>query len=258
MQTKVIESSLLFGSYRCIVEDVDNSEKLMLAKVRILGDWNGVNVVNLPWAEYMLPVGARPNDGEFRPARKGDLVWCEFDRGDSRYPIIKGACFFAPDGVPNLPHESFAGADSFSHKRTAAQPKPSAARYHRDMVSTQFNFMIERTETGALRATHKGTGTAIEITSDGQLVLHAEHDSFESTTKNKLLEAELKISVIGKQQIHIDSKEANVKVTAATECTVNAPKIALNGGSPIVTTAHICHFTGTPHGDGSSTCKAGK
>jgi hypothetical protein len=258
MQTKVIGSSLLFGAYRCIVEDVEHPEKLLLAKVRVVGEWEGVNVVDLPWAEYMLPVGARPNDGDFRPARKGDLVWCEFDRGDSRYPIIKGSCFFAPKGVPNAPHESFSGSESFEHKRTASQPKPEAARYHRDRVSTQFNFLIERTEAGALRATHKGTGTAIEITKDGQLVLHAENDSFESTSHNKLLEAELKISVIGKKQIHIDSKEANVKITAATECTVNAPKVALNNGSPIVTTAHICHFTGSPHGDGSSTCTAGK
>lgn len=253
-----IENSLRFGAYRCVVEDVAHPDGLMLARVRILGEWEGVNVVDLPWAEYMLPVGARPNDGDFNPAQKGDLVWCEFDRGDSRYPIIKGSCFYAPAGVPNLPHESFAGSASYQHKRTAAQPKPDAAKYHRGRVSTQFNFMIERTESGALRATHKPTGTAVEITKDGQLVLHCENDSFESTSKNKLLEAELQITVLGKKQILIESKEANVKVNAATECTVNAPKIKLNGGAPIVTTAHICAYTGTPHSDGSSTCSAGK
>jgi hypothetical protein len=257
MQTN-ISNSLLFGAYRCVVEDIAHPDGLMLARVRILGEWDNVNLVNLPWAEYMLPVGARPNDGEFRPAQKGDYVWCEFDRGDSRYPIIKGSCFYAPNGVPNLPHESFAGGQSFTHKRTAAQPVPDSAKYHRDMVSTQFNFMIERTATGALRATHKPTGTAIEITKDGQMVLHSENDSFESTTHNKLLEADLQITVIGKKQISITSVEANVKVNAATECTIDAPKIKFNGGSPIVTTAHICHFTGTPHGDGSSTCTAGK
>lgn len=253
-----IENSLKFGAYRCIVEDVNHPDGLMLARVRVIGEWEGVNVVDLPWAEYMLPIGARPNDGDFNPAQKGDLVWCEFDRGDSRFPIIKGSCFFAPNGTPNLPHEAFAGSESYQHKRTAAQPKPDAAVYHKDRVSTQFKFMIERTATGALRATHKPTGTAVEITKDGQLVLHAENDSFESTSKNKLLEANLQITVIGKKQISITSAEANVKVNAATECTVDAPKIKLNGGAPIVTTAHICSYTGNPHSDGSSTCTAGK
>lgn len=253
-----IENSLKFGAYRCVIEDVEHPEGLMLARVRIIGEWEGVNVVDLPWAEYMLPNGARPNDGDFSPAQKGDLVWCEFDRGDSRFPIIKGSCFFAPNGVPNLPHESFAGPESYQHKRTDAQPKPAAATYHKDRVSTQFNVLMQRTANGAVRVTHKPTGTAVEITESGQFVLHVEDDSFESTSKNKLLEAELNISVIGKRQILIHSKEANVKVNAATECTVDAPKIKLNGGAPIVTTAHICAYTGNPHLDGSSTCSAGK
>lgn len=41
-------------------------------------------------------------------------------------------------------------------------------------------------------------------------------------------------------------------------CKVNAAMIHHNDGSPVVTTAHICHFTGNPHGDGSSTVTAGK
>ena len=235
-------STLLFGSYRCIVEDVEHPDKLMLAKVRILGEWEGVNVADLPWAEYKLSVGARANDGDFKPVQKGDLVWCEFDRGDSRYPIITGSCFYAPDGVPNLPHESFNGDKAYQHKRTDKQPKPPAAQYHKDRVSTQFNFLVEQTAAGALRATHKPTGTAIEITQDGQIVLHAENDSFESTTHNKLLEADLEVKVIGKKQISITSEEANVKVNAATECTVDAPKVALNGGSPIVTNRSYLSF----------------
>lgn len=257
MQTD-FSNSLMFGMYRCEVVSVNDPEKLMRAKIRIIGEWDGVNDVNLPWAEYMLPVGSRNNDGDFKPVVKGDLVWCNFDRGDSRYPIIVGSCFLAPNGTPNLPHESFAGGESYQHKRTAAQPIPDASGYHRDWVSTQNSVMVERALSGAYRVTHKPTGTAVEITKDGQFVLHVENDSFESTSHNKLLEAELKISVIGKKQILIHSKEANVKVTAATECTVDAPKIKLNGGAPIVTTAHICAYTGKTHSDGSSTCTAGK
>ncbi|SHO57762.1 phage baseplate assembly protein V [Vibrio quintilis] len=51
---------------------------------------------------------------------------------------------------------------------------------------------------------------------------------------------------------------ADAKVSAQGNVNVSASKIALNGGSPCVTTAHICHFTGKPHGDGSRTVTAGK
>ncbi|HDS1207859.1 TPA: hypothetical protein QDZ84_002886 [Shewanella algae] len=250
-------SNLLLGKHRCVVEDVSDPEELMRCRIRVMGLWDSLLVEQLPWAEYALPVGARPNDGDFKPCQVGDLVWCEFDRGDSRYPIITGSCFFAPGGTPNLPAESFAGDQSYKHKRTGAQPKPEPAKYHKDRVSTQFNFLIEQTASGAYRVTHKGTGTAVEITKDGQLVLHAEEDSFSSTEKNLLVEAMLQIKVIGRKQIWIRSDEANVKVEAATQCTVDAPKIHLNGGSGIVTTAHKCHYTGLNHGDGSSTCTAG-
>ena len=50
----------------------------------------------------------------------------------------------------------------------------------------------------------------------------------------------------------------DLAATAGGTATVDAPGIELNGGAPCVTTGHICHFTGNPHGDGSSTVKAGK
>jgi phage baseplate assembly protein V len=56
----------------------------------------------------------------------------------------------------------------------------------------------------------------------------------------------------------IVNAEGQVNVTAGDKATIDAPAIHHNGGSPVVTTAHICHFTGNPHGDGSSTVTAGK
>lgn len=49
-----------------------------------------------------------------------------------------------------------------------------------------------------------------------------------------------------------------VHVKAAGKVTVNAESIHHNQGNPVVTTGHICHFTGNPHGDGSSTVTAGE
>lgn len=55
----------------------------------------------------------------------------------------------------------------------------------------------------------------------------------------------------------IDVK-GEVNVTATGNANVDAKNIHLNQGSPVVTTAHICHYTGNPHGDGSTTVTAGK
>lgn len=52
--------------------------------------------------------------------------------------------------------------------------------------------------------------------------------------------------------------QQQVQVHSEAQVTVDAKAIALNGGAPCVTTGHICHFTGKPHGDGSSTVTAGQ
>lgn len=49
-----------------------------------------------------------------------------------------------------------------------------------------------------------------------------------------------------------------VHIKAADVVTVDAKSIHHNQGNPVVTTGHICHFTGNPHGDGSTTVTAGK
>lgn len=251
-------SNKKFGMHRAIVENVDHPQKLLLVQIRLLSEWDNIPVDNLPWAEFIYSVGSRENDGSYKSVSVGDLVWVEFDNGDTRYPIIKGSCYYAPNGEPYLPQESFAGPQSFKHKRTALQPVPKPSEYGKNWISTQFGVLVERTSDGAIRATHKESGSAIEITNLGEIVIHAENNLFESTSENKLVEAELKITVLGKQQIHIDSAEANVKITAASNCTIDAPMIALNGGMGVVTGECICQFTGSPHSDTSATVTAGK
>lgn len=52
--------------------------------------------------------------------------------------------------------------------------------------------------------------------------------------------------------------QANLAIKCDGNVTIDAQNIAQNGGTGVVTTSHICHFTGCPHGDGSLTVKAGK
>lgn len=69
----------------------------------------------------------------------------------------------------------------------------------------------------------------------------------------KVLEDQL-TEVLGKMTMSI-TKDLSITAKNITE---DADTIKLNGGAAVVTCAHICHFTGAPHGDGSSTVSAGK
>lgn len=50
----------------------------------------------------------------------------------------------------------------------------------------------------------------------------------------------------------------DMNASVSGTATVDARSIHHNQGTGVVTTQHICHFTGNPHGDGSSTVTAGK
>jgi phage baseplate assembly protein V len=65
----------------------------------------------------------------------------------------------------------------------------------------------------------------------------------------------LKVDINGAADIHVE-KDATVDVDGVAS--VKGKKIKLNEGCSVVTTGHKCHFTGKPHGDGSSTVTAGK
>jgi uncharacterized protein involved in type VI secretion and phage assembly len=61
-------------------------------------------------------------------------------------------------------------------------------------------------------------------------------------------------TVKGKMDMVI-TKDLSIQAKNITE---DADSIKFNGGAAVVTCGHICHFTGAPHGDGSSTVCAGK
>ena len=66
---------------------------------------------------------------------------------------------------------------------------------------------------------------------------------------------DLQATVKNNAQVDVSKKLA---ATAGVEATVDAPLIKHNKGTGVITQESICHFTGNPHGDGSSTVKAGK
>jgi hypothetical protein len=259
---------------RARVEAVEHPKGIIKAKVRVLGLWDDTPLGELPWAEYQFPVGIRANDGDFSPVQVNDIVWVRFDEGDPRFPIITGSAYFAPDNKPLLPGEVHDpnGSDVHTHIRTADQPTPDAPMIHQDRITRQFGFLTELTQAGAYRLTHTSSGTAIEITKAGEVVLHVVGNYYHSTTAGHgqpgnviaTFAGDLNNHTKGKINVQCDSGiniTANnaVTLTAGGTVDVTAKHINLNGADgKLVTTAHKCHYTGFNHGDGSSKSSAGK
>ena len=169
-----------------IVESIEDPLGLLRVQVRVLGLFTGP-VETLPWAEYKLPVGVRPNEGSFIPVQVGDYVWVDFPYdGDTRRPRITGGLHYCPDDAPNLPHEAWEGPDKTEHKRTGSEPEPASPEYHKTCVYSQSGVIIEvgkpsEASEGYFRVTQKRTGTAIEIAPDGSITLHSEQSLFISS-----------------------------------------------------------------------------
>jgi len=233
------------GEYPAQVTNVDDPDGHMRVQVRVVDIFENVAAKDLPWAEYKLPVGVRPNDGFFTPVDVDDWVWVNFPHsGDTRRPRITGGMHFCPNGDPNMPHEAWDGPGSHTHKRTGPQLTPTAAAYHRDVVLTQHGVLIEIVSgTGEVRVTQKESGSAIEIDRDGNVTAHSEKNLYGSSANNVELDVgnDLKARV---------TKKAEVIAEESAEIT--SPTITANG-DVIVNGSIECN--GPISSSGSMFCK---
>ncbi|MGL5293648.1 MAG: phage baseplate assembly protein V [Aeromonas sp.] len=196
-------ADLLTGKHRAQVANVNHPLKHYKAQVWVLGRDEGLPLEALPWAECVAPLGGRVNSGIALPVEVGDFVWVEFVGGDSRSPLIVGSCLYAPGGEPNLPHEALAGSDCYQHKRTALQPTPPAPEYHQNPVFSLYGTLIEIEKKGGFRLTHKMSGSAVEITKDGAVVIHGSTALYLSSEDDALVEVggNLKFAVKGDTEL---------------------------------------------------------
>jgi hypothetical protein len=259
------------GEYPARVEDVNDPTGQMLVRVRVYGVFaDNVATDDLPWAEYKLPVGARANDGFFVPCQVNDFVWVDFPyKGDTRRPRITGSMHYCPDGKPNLPHEAWGGPDSIEHKRGEGIPAPSTPVVTKHNTFEQNGVLVELGEDGSARVTQKKSGTAIEITAGGRILLHSQVDWQVNVVGNANI-------VVGGNTNIETSGDMTVKTTGTTtvnsgdnvnvNCAVANVKatggINLDGGSGsvkgIVQGDCICAITGKPHPHISFTVKGSK
>jgi len=245
-----------FGDYIAVVESTDDPEKLMRVQVRVFGVFTAkAPKADLPWAEYLLPVGMRVNDGYFTPVDVGDYVWIKFPfDGDTRRPMIIGSVHHAPGKVPNFPHESFAGPEKLVHKTTGEEPAPTAAEYHKNCVYTQHGVTVEINADTSFTLTQRATGTAVRISPQGDVTIHGQKNIYMSALEN------MKAIVEGNMQIDVSGK---TDITTRDVCNIKALSgVNIDGGSGdlsgVVTKDCKCAFTGKPHSEYSSNVTASK
>lgn len=111
-----------------------------------------------------------------------------------------------------------------------------------------------------------GNGTTIQYHRvNNKLSVNVVGDSLLSVSGNVVAEVggDFDASIDGKATANVAGDMSatvggDLAVDVSGAANVNAETIGLNDGNPCVTTGHICHFTGMPHGDGSTTVRAGK
>ena len=125
----------------------------------------------------------------------------------------------------------------------------SLAAPQREKLQKEYSALRSGIEKSLEGASYKGAdgGKGVNLLTDKDSTIECLNQRI------KVLEDQL-TEVLGQMTINI-TKDLRITAKNITE---DADTIKLNGGSAVVTCAHICHFTGAPHGDGSSTVSAGK
>ncbi|UTM60423.1 phage baseplate assembly protein V (plasmid) [Photobacterium sp. CCB-ST2H9] len=184
------------AEYPAKVVATNHPNGLYKVQVRLMGHWDAIPEDDLPWAEFLLPLGCKPESGHQVPVEKDDLVWVDFPRGgDTRYPRITGSCYHAPDGKSHLPKLEQPG------KGHADEP-PAPGLSLEDDIYSRFGVMEYKTHSGVWGIVHIPTGTRVEINKEG-VVVHAEGDSFRSSTKNtsENIGGDFKLLINGKANV---------------------------------------------------------
>lgn len=90
------------GSYRGKVLDTDDPDKLGRIKVCILGVFDGIETVSLPWAIPAMPLfsGSGIDFGHLAIPEKDSFVWCFFEAGDFYQPVYFAEALSGLHGLP--------------------------------------------------------------------------------------------------------------------------------------------------------------
>ena len=159
----------LTGKYKAIVGSTKDPDGQMKCQIKLVTLWDGMPEEELPWAEYQLSIGAA-----FSPAKTGDLVWVEFPQGgDTRYPLITGACMVAPKGNPNVPPESSGKGTPYKQADVEGAPALPTLTPSADGVYRRNGLIEIRSKAGGIMWTHEKSGSRFGINDAGDLFFYA-------------------------------------------------------------------------------------
>jgi len=229
------------------VVNVEDEENLLRVQTRVYGPHSGISDDDLPWCEYGAPPGNRYDNGTFIHVEPGDYVWVDFPYdGDVRRPRLLGSVHYCPDGEPNFPHEAWLGPDAVEHKRILWEPPPAGREYFLNNVFSQFGLVVEIVQDSII-VTQKKTGTAIEITPDGDITLHSEKNIFMTAQEHIKRWAKLGIEITSLGSISVMAPE--ISVIAAETLTLAGGGTSIVMGDEGGECDGDFHFTGDITGD---------
>lgn len=170
---------------RAVIAGTKHPGGLLRAQVRVQPDWAGVPDEDLPWAEYILPIG-----NAFTPTVTGDLVWVEFPyqdasgRPDTRRPVIVGAAQDAPGGVPNVAAEASGQGEGWTPDTVDGAPGRPSLSSSEDFVIHRNNILEIRTAGGGYEIANTAAGSRIGMNESGQIYIIGPADVFVNTGAN--------------------------------------------------------------------------
>lgn len=203
----------VFGIYRAIVTDVDDPKKLDRIKLRV-PEVLGSTITDWVWPKHSFP------NWSWKPVI-GDKVWVEYEAGDVDRPLYSGTWYHLqkPSNASTLPEEVTA---AYYRSRIIKTPHGHKILFRDedpDNPSSQNGITIKTSG-----------GHEIDL-DDGNTELNIKHSD-------------------GVTKIEVDSS-GNVKITAKAGSKVQLSGAAVLPLKGVVTTNHICAFTGSPHPMGS-------
>jgi hypothetical protein len=161
-----------------------------------------------------------------------------------------------------------------ANSATFSEPDPPYAAKYPDnkVIESASGHVIEIDDTeGAERINifHK-SGSYIELHPSGKMVerVNDGKTSIIIEDKNVYIDGDYNMRVTGSHNVYVEGSEnilvdGDVNLESGGTINIDASSnVNIDGGSGglqgVVTGSHICHFTGKPHGDKSSTVKASK
>jgi hypothetical protein len=215
-----------------IVEDVLDPLKLGRVKVRVLNSHDTVNTEDMPWAQVLMP----PTSGSVHGV--GDtpsltiqsrVVGFFIDGNEMQMPIIMGSTPIIPDMDDDKHSLSYLarGKQTIEKEQIGAEPASAfAAEYpHNRVIQSRAGHVIEIDDTPENERLHiyHNSGTYIEMSKEGKMVIKANGDNYDITKGNKTghVKGDITITIEGTANITCPTSDikgdvnvdGNVKVT---------------------------------------------